>query len=186
MWKTRQRGRHFNRAEAAAPPSAPPRPDSVRRKTENTLRVACHKKTQGRRPVSVYSLYVSEYQMNQKKENYRYFESSGISVSEMDERDEAGTCVGADDGTDRQLMDDSVRIDPADFVCNLLSSLGTVGIDDKNIGKRRVIMSDLIALQQILDSAGNSPLLGDVDELSLVIDLEDGLQIQNVARKSCG
>ena len=104
----------------------------------------------------------------------------------MDERDEAGTCVGADDGTDRQLMDDSVRIDPADFVCNLLSSLGTVGIDDKNVGKRLIIMCDLIALQQILDSAGNSPLLGDVDELSLVIDLEDGLQIQNVARKSCG
>ena len=50
--------------------------------------------------MSVYSLYVSEYQMNQKEENYRYFESSGISVSEMDERDEAGTCVGSDDGAD--------------------------------------------------------------------------------------
>ena len=81
-------------------------------------------------------------------------------------------------------MDDGIGIDPADFIRDLLTSLGTVCVDDKYIGKRCVIMSDLIALEKILDPAGHAALLGDIDEFTLVVDLDDGLQIQYVPGES--
>ena len=111
--------------------------------------------------------------------------SAEISVSEMDDRGKAGTCMGSDHGTHGTDLDLCIRIDPQDLIAHFLCALLTDSMGNDHVAADRVVMGALIALDQIFDRPGNSALFGDIDQLSLVVDLEHGLKVEDIAGKFC-
>ena len=108
--------------------------------------------------------------------------STEISVSEVDDRTKSRARVGTDHWTHGTDLDFRVRIDPQDLIAHFLSPFLADSMSNNHVAAYAVVMSALIAFNQIFDRSGNSALLGDIDQLSLIVDLENRLEIEDIAR----